>query len=90
MEWVPAVSDEVLRLAAAPLSVIVPNVVVPSLKVIVPVAVPGVTVAVKVNAAPRLEGLRLEVSDTDEATGKAATVAVSGADVLELQPESPL
>jgi hypothetical protein len=52
MEWEPAPSVEVLRTAAPLLIVLVPKAVPPSLKVTVPVAVPGITVAVNVTAEP--------------------------------------
>ena len=51
MLWLPALSAEVLNVAVVPLMVPVPSVVVPSLKVTVPVA-PLVTVAVKVTEPP--------------------------------------
>ena len=61
IEWLPAVSAEVEKVATPePLSVPVPSVVVPSRKVTVPVAVPGVlsdTVAVKVIEVPKVDGL---------------------------------
>ena len=51
MLWLPAVSDEILNVAVVPLIVPVPSVVLPSLKVTVPVA-PLVTVAVNVTEPP--------------------------------------
>ena len=60
IEWLPTVSDEVVRAAVVPVSDTVPSVVAPSLKVTVPVGVPpplvGVTVAVKVTGWPTLLG----------------------------------
>jgi len=56
-----------LYFALPPLMVPVPNVVLPSVKVTVPVAVSGPTVAVNVTKAPREEGFREEVSVTEEA-----------------------
>jgi hypothetical protein len=47
-EWDPAVKDVVEKDALPPLSVPVPSVVVPSLKVTVPVQLAGATVAVRV------------------------------------------
>ena len=54
----PNASVEVLNVALPLLSVPEPSVVVPSLKVTVPVGVPPVevTVAVKVTAAPKVDG----------------------------------
>jgi len=49
-EWLPTANAEVLKVAVPPPSVAVPMVVEPSRKVIVPVAVEGVTAAVKVTA----------------------------------------
>ena len=67
MEWVATLSAEVVKVAWPPLSAPVPSVVVPSLKVTVPVGVPApgataVTVAVKVTAWPNTEGLAKEAS----------------------------
>jgi hypothetical protein len=45
-----------------PLNVPVPSVVAPSLNVTVPLAALGVTVAVKVTLAPKVEGFRLEAN----------------------------
>ena len=59
MEWLPAVSAEVERIAAPPLSVFVPRTVVPFLNVTVPVGVPdnvGLTTAVNLTALPEGEG----------------------------------
>ena len=67
MEWVPAVKEAVIYVAC-PLAfnVPVPSVVVPSLKVTVPVGVPvpelGATVAVKVTDCPTVEGFTDEVT----------------------------
>ena len=56
MLWLPAESVLVLNLAVVPLIVAVPSVLVPSLKVTVPVA-PLVTVAVKVTLLLKVLGL---------------------------------
>jgi hypothetical protein len=52
IECVPAVENEVVRVAFPELSVPVPSVVVPSRNVTVPVAVEGATVAVSVTLVP--------------------------------------
>ena len=66
MEWLPAVSEEVEKLAVAPLRGIVASVVDPSLNVTVPVGVPEppdfATVAVKVTDCPNVLGLSEDVS----------------------------
>ena len=60
-------SDEIANVAAPPLRVPVPSVVLPSLNVTVPVGVPlagaaAVTVAVKVTDCPKTEGFADEVT----------------------------
>ena len=65
MEWVPAVSAEVEKVATPAVSVPVPSTAAPSLKVTVPLGVPVavlLTVAVKVTDCPTLEGLSEEVN----------------------------
>ena len=54
-------SVEMFSVAVPPLRGPVPRVVVPSLNVIVPVAVDGETVAVNVTAAPNVDGLSDDV-----------------------------
>ena len=72
--WLPEASDDVLKVAvAAPFSVAVPSVVVPSKKVTVPVGVPTpgattVTVVVRVTSWPKFE----EVGDADKLVAVAA------------------
>ena len=67
MLWLPFLSDEVVKTAwRLLLSVAVPRMVLPSLKVTVPVGVPepgalALTVAVKVTACPSADGLSEEV-----------------------------
>ena len=63
IECEPAVSVEVMRVAAPPDMVLVASGVAPSLKVTVPVGVPdpgdtALTVAVKVTGWPNTEGVR--------------------------------
>jgi len=69
------------------LRVPVPSVVLPSLKVTVPVATDGVTVAVNVTEEPYVDGFADEVSVTVEVA--LLTVCVSVDEVLELSFESP-
>jgi hypothetical protein len=64
IECDPAASVEVAKLAPPPLSVPVPSVVLPSLKVTVPVAAEGETVAVKVTEEPNVDGFAEEASAT--------------------------
>jgi hypothetical protein len=89
---VPAFSADVLNVATFPLSVPVPNDVVPSMKVTVPVGVPApgdttLTVAVNVTDCPNTEGLSEEV--TDVVVSALFTVWGAGADVLPLKLPSP-
>jgi hypothetical protein len=63
-----------LKLAVPPLKVPVPSVIVPSLKITMPVGVPAPglvtnTVAVKVTDCPKTEGLTEEVSVVVAAAG---------------------
>ena len=51
MMWFPAASADVVKVATPPLSVPVPSVLAPSLKVTVPVAVPVAAVAVAAHPA---------------------------------------
>src|SRR5579872_5194593 len=67
MVWLPAVRAEVLKLAIPPESVPVPIGLPPSRNITVPVGVPepgatAVTVAVRVTASPKTEGLTDEVT----------------------------
>jgi hypothetical protein len=85
--WLPTVSEVVCRLAVPFASVPVPRDTDPSLKVTVPVAVPGETVAVKVTDWPNIEGLPEVVSDVVVAVG--LTDCVKGDDVLPASFVSP-
>ena len=69
------------------LRVPVPNEVVPSLKVTVPIAVAGETVAANVTAWLRFEGLAEDARLVVVVAG--FTVWVSAAEVLPLYVESP-
>jgi len=62
IEWEPAVRVEVLKVAFPLLRLPVPNVVLPSLNVTVPVQVEGATVAVNFTEDPYVEGLDDDVS----------------------------
>jgi hypothetical protein len=89
--WTPAVSDDVWKTAAPPLSVPEPIEVPPSKKVTVPVGVPpnceGVTVAVKVTVLPKIDGF---VSLVTAVSGFAlVTVCVMVLDALEVKLASP-
>jgi hypothetical protein len=61
MPWLPTPRPAVDKRAFPALRVLVPRVAVPSLKVTVPVAEEGVTVAVKVTDCPNVEGFRDDV-----------------------------
>jgi hypothetical protein len=69
----------VLNVAVSPDNVPVPRTVAPSLNVTIPVAVATLTVAVKVTEAPKVDGLRLEV--TNVCVEARPTVWVMAADV---------
>jgi len=60
MEWLPTLRLEVERVAMPPLRVALPMFVSPSKKLTIPLAVAGVTLAVRVTNCPELDGLRLE------------------------------
>ena len=66
-------------MAVPPDRLTVPRIVAPSLNVTVPVAVDGVTVDVKVTEAPKVDGLRLDVTTVVVAAG--FTVCARGSDV---------
>lgn len=82
MECVPTDRDEVLNVALPLLSVTVPSVEEPFLKVTVPAGVPPleVTAAVKVTDWPDVDGLREEVSEV--VVLALLTVCVSTGEVL--------
>lgn len=85
MECEPTASTEVLRVADPELSAPVPSVVVPSLKVTVPVGVPApgasaFTIAVNVTGCPNTEGL-VELA-SDVVVLAVFTVCVKIAEVL--------
>ena len=82
IECDPNASVEVLKVAIPLLRVPVPNVVLPSLKVTVPVAAEGETVAVKVTVTPDADGFDDEVRVT--VVVALFTVWVSAEDVLVL------
>ena len=65
MEWVSTDKADVFNIATPPDNVPVPKTVVSSLKVTVPVAVVGVTVAVKVTRSPKVDGLSDDVTPVD-------------------------
>jgi hypothetical protein len=92
IDAVPTEIEEVANIAASvvALTAAVPSVVVPALKVTVPLtAVPagGTTFAVKVTELPRVEGLGEEASVILVAA--LLTVSVSAAEVLPVSPALP-
>lgn len=94
IECVPADSADVVKeVQPALFRVTVPSVVVPSLKVMVPVGVPtaGATtliVAVKVTDCPEVDGLSDETNAAD--TVPCWTVSVTVGDVVAIKLPSPL
>ena len=86
IECEPAVKVVVLKVARPLLSVPVPRVVLPSLKVTVPVAAEGATVAVNVTDVPAVDGFADEASATEDA---CLTVWVNVDEVLLLSLVSP-
>jgi hypothetical protein len=66
------------------------NVVVPSLKVTVPVGVPLATVAVKVTDCPEIDGFTLDASVVVVAVGNNAKVAVTVVAAFIVTTQSPV
>lgn len=64
MLWVPLARVLVVKVATPPLNAAAPRTVEPSLKVTVPVAADGLSVAVNCTLTPAPAGLLLEVSVT--------------------------
>ena len=94
MVWLPAASDEVVKVAVPLLfNVAVPSWAAPSENVTVPVGVPvpggtGLTVAVKVTDCPTTDGFADD--DTAVVVAILLTVWVSGAELLPTKLPSPL
>jgi hypothetical protein len=86
-EWLPTARVEVTKVELPLLSVVVPMVTPPSLKVTVPAAVEGTTVAVRVTSCPKEAGFG-ETNRLDVLT--FFTISVTGGDVLVLLLASPL
>ena len=89
IECVPAVENEVARVALPELSVAVPSEVVPSRKVTVPVAVEGVTVAVSVTVAPVATDVGEAVSAVVVAVSVEVTVMLTAGEVLVAKVVDP-
>ena len=68
MEWAPTVRADVLNTAVPLVREIEPREVLPSLKVTVPPAVEGVTVAVKAMLCPKVDGLGEAIRPVDVVT----------------------
>lgn len=79
IEWGPVVNAVVANAAVPPVSGPLPSVVTPSLNVTVPVAVLGVTVAVKVTVCPERLGLGDAVTDADVVSRLIEIVALPDA-----------
>ena len=93
IECDPTASDGVVNVAFPELKVAVPKVVLPSMKVMVPVGVPEpgaktLTVAVKVMLWLRMDGLAEVLIATDVAA--LFTVSVRADEVLPMNMASPL
>ena len=88
MECVPAASEDVENVAVPLDNVPVPSVADPSLKVTVPVADEGDTVAVKVTDAPKV-GVALD-ADSDVVVACCCTFTVLAVDVDDILFVSPL
>jgi hypothetical protein len=92
IEWEPTVSPAVAHCACAAASVTaLQSVVVPSLKVTVPVGVPLATVAVNVTDCPEIDGFTLDASVVVVAMGSNVNVAVTvvAALMVTVQPAVP-
>jgi hypothetical protein len=89
IECVPAVENEVARVALPELSVPVPSEVVPSRKVTVPVAVEGVTVAVSVTLTPVATDVEEAVSAVVVAVSVEVTVMLTAGEVLPAKVVDP-
>jgi hypothetical protein len=90
MECEPTARFFVLKVAVPPLSVRVPNVVAPSLKIAVPVAIVAVgvvTVAVKVTVAPHCEGWADDATDVLLVT--LFTTCATAPEALPMKVASP-
>jgi hypothetical protein len=88
IEWEATARDVVVNVATPLAMVPVPMFVVPSLKVTVPDAVAGNTVAVNVTDAPNVEGFSEDVSVVP--VGACVTVCDTAEEVLTRSLESPL
>jgi hypothetical protein len=89
IECVPAVENEVARVALPELSVPVPSEVVPSRKVTVPVAVEGETVAVSVTLVPVATDVAEDVSVVVVAVSVVVTVMLTALEVLVAKVVDP-
>src|SRR5215831_3712311 len=87
MEWEPTASDESVRDATPPLRPAVPRTLPPSEKVMVPVALAGETLAVKVTAWPAPDGLTEEPMAVVE---DALITTPAEEELLPAYVESPL
>ena len=86
MECEPGVKEEVLKEATPFVSPIVPSSVAPSRNFTLPVAEAGVTVAVRITAAPTAAGFGVAVKTTEDA---ACTVSVRTVEVADVSLASP-
>ena len=83
----PVAKDEVVRLAVPPFKVPVPITPEASLNVMVPEAVDGLTVAVKVTACPGADDGG--ATDSEIVVAARLTFSVTAVDVLDPLAESP-
>lgn len=88
-EYVPAVANEVVSVATPELNVPVPSEVVPDMKVTVPVAVEGATVAVSVTLLPTFVDAVDAVSAVVVAVLVEPTLMLTALDVLVAKVVDP-
>jgi hypothetical protein len=86
IECGPWVSEEVVKEATPLVRATVPSSVVPSRNFTFPVADAGVTLTVRITAAPTVAGFGVAVNETDD---EAWTVSVTTAEVADVSFESP-
>src|SRR6516164_6143206 len=87
IEWVAAVSAEVVNVATPPVRVPVPSVTAPSLNVTVPVAADGKTVAVQVTLWPTWDGFSDEARAVVVSVFAPVTITKLPADAAERDVE---
>ena len=87
--WLPDASVDVVKVATPPLRGAVPREVEPSLKVTLPVAVEGVTAALRVTVCPKVEEAGVTLRVVAVVVMGAATDSVTRLEVLDAFLASP-